>query len=330
MKISYLLCTAAIAGLAVAACGNGKKPTETVTQEVVKVERPAFSGDSAFAFVEKQVAFGPRVPNTTSHQQCGDYLVTMLRQYGAQVTEQAVDLTAYSGKTLHARNIIGSYLPDAVQRILLFAHWDTRPFADQDAETHHKTPIDGANDGASGVGVLLEIARQLQQKLPAVGVDIIFFDAEDYGEPEGTVVMDMGNTWCLGSQYWGRIPHQPDYHAKFGILLDMVGAPNATFYYEGYSRRTAPTILQQIWDNAQALGHGKYFIQKDGFEVTDDHIFVHYYRQIPSVDIIHYDEKRGGFNHTWHTLKDNMSNIDRATLQAVGETVLATVYQEKP
>ena len=214
--------------------------------------------------------------------------------------------------------------------ILKFAHWDCRPYADYDEEKYHHTAIDGANDGASGVGVLLEIARQIKKQSPAIGIDIAFFDAEDYGIPEFYQGNYKADTWCLGSQYWSRIPHVADYKARYGILLDMVGGKNATFYYERYSQRTANNVMKKIWNTAHKIGYGNMFIKENGGEVTDDHIYVNRYRQIPCVDIIHYDTNSNtGFNPTWHTIDDNMDNIDRATLQAVGQTVLQVIYNEK-
>lgn len=177
---------------------------------------------------------------------------------------------------------------------------------------------------------MLEIARQIQQQAPQVGIDLIFFDSEDYGTPdfyEGTYKPD---TWCLGSQYWGRIPHVPDYKARFGILLDMVGGKNATFYYEAFSKQTANNAMKKIWKMADHLGYSNYFIKEDGGQVTDDHVYVNQYRQISCVDIIHYDtQSNTGFNPTWHTLDDSLENIDKATLQAVGQTVMGVIYNEK-
>ena len=213
---------------------------------------------------------------------------------------------------------------------MLCAHWDSRPYADQDDEKYHHTPIDGANDGASGVGVLLEIARQIQLQAPAVGIDIVFFDAEDYGIPDFYKGPYKPDTWCLGSQYWGRIPHISDYKARFGILLDMVGAKGAAFYYEGFSARTANNVMKKIWNTAERLGYGQYFIKQEGGEVTDDHVYVNRFRGIPCVDIIHYDiQGNTGFNPTWHTTDDTIENIDKATLQAVGQTVMEVIYNEK-
>lgn len=325
--------TAFLAGTALLSCGSSPKnqtQAEETTAETSEVQVPAFNADSAFAYVKAQTDFGPRVPNTAAHRACGDYLAGQLEKFGAKVYNQQTDLMAYDGTLLKARNIIGAYNPDSKKRVMLCAHWDCRPYADQDEAANHKKPIDGANDGASGVGVLLEIARQLQQQAPTIGVDIIFFDAEDYGTPDFYEGQHKPDTWCLGSQYWGRIPHVPDYKARFGILLDMVGGKNATFMYEGYSKRTANNAMKKIWNIAEKLGYGNYFIKKDGGEVTDDHIYVNLFRQIPCVDIIHYDmQSDTGFNPTWHTLDDTIDNIDKGTLQAVGQTVMGVIYNEK-
>ena len=214
---------------------------------------------------------------------------------------------------------------------MLCAHWDSRPYADYDADKrNHRKPILGVNDGASGVGVLLEIARQLQQQAPSIGIDIIFFDAEDYGTPYFHKGAYKEHTWCLGSQYWGRIPHEPNYNARYGILLDMVGGKGATFYQEIFSKRTANKQMNDIWNTAHRLGFGSFFPKKEGTEVTDDHVYVYEYRKIPCVDIINYDPHGNtGFGDFWHTMNDNMEIIDRNTLYAVGQTLLDVIYNEQ-
>ncbi len=328
----YLLFWLTSIMLTLTACGISKKNTQEQDKKETypPIQMPQFCADSAYAYIEKQVSFGPRVPNSDAHQQCGEYLASQLEKFGAKVYNQETNLMAYNGAILRARNIIGAYNPDTRKRVMLCAHWDTRPYADSDEKQHHQTPIDGANDGGSGVGVLLEIARQIQQTAPSIGIDIVLFDAEDYGTPQFYEGIDRPNTWCLGSQYWGRVPHVPNYKARFAILLDMVGGKNATFYYEGYSQRTASQPMKKIWNAAQQLGYGNFFIKNSGGEVTDDHIYVHQFRQIPCVDIIDYNpHSNTGFNPTWHTLNDNMENIDKATLQAVGQTVMNVIYHEK-
>lgn len=222
-----LVTTVLLAGTALISCGNSSKKdsgsSEETTENETIITAPAFSSDSAYQYIADQVAFGPRVPNTPAHKACGDYLAKQLERFGAKVYNQSADLIAYDGTILKARNIVGVYNPENKKRVLLCAHWDSRPYADQDKEENHHRAIDGANDGASGVGVLLEIARQIQMQAPAIGIDIAFFDAEDYGIPEFYEGSYKQDTWCLGSQYWGRIPHVTDYKARFGILLDMVG-----------------------------------------------------------------------------------------------------------
>lgn len=333
MKISHILFFAFC--LIMSACGNQTSQTNTneVKRESYTKVSPGFNADSAYMFIEKQVTFGPRVPNTSQHIVCGNYLVEQLKSFGAEVIEQKADLKAYDGTILKARNIIASFDKENKDRILLFAHWDTRPFADQDAsEKNHRTPIDGANDGASGVGVLLEIARNIQSKKPNLGIDIIFFDAEDYGVPEFDrgLFSSSDDTWCLGSQHWSKNPHTPNYKARFGILLDMVGAHDATFLKEYFSKQYAAGTVEKVWRTARNLGHGKYFVDRDGGAITDDHLPVNKNLKIPSIDIIQFDPNTpNGFGDYWHTVNDNMSMISKETLKAVGETVLEVIYLEK-
>lgn len=318
--------------VAVVACSSNKRSVAEADEKrpATQVQVPAFQADSAYHYIETQAAFGPRVPNTAAHRACGDYLAAQLERFGAKVYNQYADLMAYDNTLLKARNIIGAYLPESRKRVMLCAHWDSRPYADYDPDPKkHHTPILGVNDGASGVGVLLEVARQLQQQAPTIGIDIIFFDAEDYGTPTFYRGPYKEDTWCLGSQYWGRMPHVDNYNARFGILLDMVGGRGATFYQELFTKRTASKEMKKIWDAAHRLGYGAFFPKKEGTEVTDDHVYVFNLRQIPCVDIINYDPKGDtGFGDFWHTTSDTMEQIDRATLQAVGQTLLQVIYNE--
>jgi len=311
-------------------CG-GRKPATPKTA----VERPVpvFQQDSAYAYVQRQVDFGPRVPGTAAHRACGDYLVASLAGFGAQVIEQTAQVRAYDGSWLDMRNIIGSFQPDLSRRVLLAAHWDCRPWSDQEPlAEHQRVPVDGANDGASGVGILLEVARQIgaclsdSSHLPAIGVDIIFFDTEDYGTPVWAA--EREDTWCLGSQYWARHPHRAGYRAEYGILLDMVGAKNACFMREYFSDHYAQTVVSKVWNQAEALGYGTWFVNARGGAVTDDHLYVNRLSGIPCIDIIDFDDQRGGFFAQWHTRHDNMDQIDARTLKAVGQTLLAVIYSE--
>lgn len=304
------------------------------SEPLVDLPVPDFQADSAYAFVAQQVAFGPRVPNTEAHVATKEYLVNKLTDFGADVQVQEFEAEAFDGTSLQLSNIIASFYPESRKRILLAAHWDTRPFADKDTERTDE-PIAGANDGASGVGVLLEVARALQQAdtVPRVGVDIILFDGEDYGEPEGQKAPTAENTdrvwWCLGSQYWSENKHEPNYSAYYGILLDMVGAGEATFYQEGVSERVAPSIVEKVWSTAQQLGYNSYFVMKESPEIVDDHLYVNYNGKIPMVDIVEYEPSNASYFADYHhTHADDMDIISRETLKAVGETVLHVVYGE--
>jgi hypothetical protein len=308
--------------------GNGATPS--VTTNKAEIKTPGFNTDSAYQFVAAQIANGPRVPNSEAHKKTAQYLSAKLKSFGANVIVQEADLIAFDGKTLHAKNIIGQFSPEKNDRILLFAHWDSRPFSDHDANTNlYNQPVDGANDGASGVGILLEIARQLNLSPVKPGIDIIFFDAEDYGTPDNQEVSYKPDTWCLGSQYWAKNPHKPNYYARYGILLDMVGAKGAMFYKEYFSTQMAPEVVHNIWQTASKLGYGNYFIFDDGGAITDDHIYVNKHLGIQCVDIIQHDPSTdSGFGFYWHTHNDTMENVDKNTLKAVGQTLLNVLYND--
>jgi glutaminyl-peptide cyclotransferase len=320
------------------ACEGNKKAIHTTSTETTTppptnlVPAPAFQADSAYAFVARQVSFGPRVPNSAAHRACGDFLIQKLKDLGAQVSVQEFESTAYDGKKLKLRNIIGTYNPKAGNRVLLAAHWDTRPFADKDA-SNPAIPNDGANDGASGVGVLLELARTLHtaQANPGVGVDIIFFDGEDYGDANGTAAAQPGyeQTWCLGSQYWANKKHQAGYRATFGVLLDMVGARGARFAIEENSQSIAPQVVNMVWKTAHQLGYSDYFIYAPNGPITDDHLFMTK-GGVPSIDIIDFDPSSpdGTFGKYHHRHSDNMEIIDKHTLKAVGQTLLQVIYNQ--
>lgn len=309
--------------------GSAAKQTAAATK--ADLQTPNFVADSAYHYVAQQVAFGPRVPNTPAHLACADYLAAKLRDFGAEVIVQEAEVRAFDNTRLQIRNIVGQFQPEKSNRIMLYAHWDSRPFADYDPDPARRNEaILGANDGASGVGVLLEIARQLGQHPTHPGIDIIFFDAEDYGQPDHLDLPYQPDTWALGSQYWGKNPHKRDYYARFGILLDMVGAPNAQFYREQYSLQMAPRLVDHIWGIAGELGYGNQFNYGKGGMIVDDHVYVYQHRQIPSVNIIQYEPTSAtSFGHYWHTHKDTMDNIDKGTLKAVGQTVLEVIYREK-
>lgn len=310
--------------LLLVACKNGT-PTETVYEQ----QSPDFNVDSAYTYIAAQCAFGPRVMNSAAHDSCAVYIAEKFKSFGASVVNQDAEGTLYDGTKVQMRNIIASFGLDNPVRIIVCSHWDSRPWADHDVSAdNHRTPIDGANDGASGVGVMLEIARQIQQKMPAVGVDFICFDAEDCGTPEWD---DQGGdhsaTWCLGSQYWAGKYHVDGYTARYGILLDMVGGSNCVFEKEAYSMAYAPSIVDKVWSKAIRLGYGDLFKNVQGGGVTDDHVQVNM-SGIPCIDIIARDANENTFCKTWHTMNDKVSNINKQTLKAVGQTVMEVIYTE--
>ena len=314
------------------ACGNSQKPVNQSTEVKDKqVHVPVFNRDSAYAYVEKQVNFGPRVPGTEAHSACARWMENTMNRFADTVIVQTFKARAYNGNVLRGKNIISSFNVEQKKRVLLCAHWDSRPYADHDPdEANHSKPIDGANDGASGVGVLIETARQFSMQQPDIGIDIIFFDLEDYGPPQDAQ-SGATETWGLGSQYWSRNPHKPAYRARYGILLDMVGVKDATFLMEGFSMEYAPSRVKKIWDIAAGLGYKSYFPQEYGSYITDDHYFINTIANIPTVNIIHLENDPGGgsfFEH-WHTINDNMESIDKNTLGIVGTVVLNVIYREK-
>ena len=307
---------------------NSKQEKVTIKKSKVRIEVPNFNSDSAYFFVERQVSFGPRVISSKAWDQCSKYLTNKLESFGAKVIVQQAPITTYDQKKHTLRNIIGSYSPEKNNRIALFAHWDSRHVADYDT-INTSQPILGANDGGSGVGVLLEIARNINLKNPKIGVDIIFFDAEDYGQPENSKFPTMNDSWCLGSQYWSKNPHKQNYFAKYGILLDMVGGKDAEFWQEGISSYYASNIIKKVWDVAHNIGYSNFFIYKKSPQIMDDHYYVNTITGIPTIDIIEYDPfSKTNFNKHWHTHADNMNNVDRETLKAVGQTVMRVIYSE--
>ena len=318
-----------------------KKATETAETSAPAAapalpKAPVFNADSAYAFTAKQVAFGPRVPNSKAHIACGNWLVAKLKGYGLKVMEQPFEAMTFDGTNIHARNIIAQYQPQAVRRVAIFGHWDTRPFADNDP-TRKNAPMDGASDGASAVAVALEMARVLSLQpdslAPNVGVDFILFDAEDWGYDSGTQadlknqLEGAGDSWCLGSQYWAKHLLPVNYKAEYGVLFDMVGARGAKFSREALSREKARFAVDKIWNTAATLGYTDYFLFNDSPGITDDHVYTNQ-AGIPTVDIIDHrpNNPEQYFPNYHHATTDTMEIIDSNTLKAVGQTVLQVLY----
>ena len=342
--IRYVICAVVVAiVLGFTACKSTIHKTST-DEQLPEPVGPEFDADSAVAFCAKQCDFGPRIMNSTAHDQCGEWIINKFREYGCSVKWQKTDLKGYDGTILHAMNIMASYNPEAKERIMICAHWDSRPWADNDPdEANHKTPVMAANDGASGVAVMLELARILsggeerdstsipntQHPTPNIGVDFVCFDAEDWGVPQWSDVESEGDTWALGAQFFAA--NMPEgYKARYAILLDMVGGEGAVFHKEGMSQKYAPNIVSKVWKAAKTVGFGSYFPDSEGGYVTDDHGPLNMVAGIPAIDIIPYypDCQQSSFGPTWHTVNDTMEHIDKNTLKAVGQTIVQVIYSE--
>jgi hypothetical protein len=327
MKSFFLL----IFSLLFVSCSQGKVEVKsnnagTEKLENVSIVRPVFSSDSAVKFIEEQCAFGPRVPGSKAHAECAEYLYEQLNAYCDVVKRQPFEAQLYNGGKMAGVNLIAQICPDLSPRVALFAHWDCRPFCDNDIEENWHKPVMGANDGASGVAVLLEVARQLKLSGDSIGVDIVFLDLEDYGQPS----FEKGekeDTWCLGSQYLSRNPYYPANYSsrpQWGILLDMVGGKSPEFGFDQVSFHFAESYLRRVWKNARNLGYSKSFVVKESGSILDDHYYLNLHAGIPTIDIIDFNQNRG-FPDTWHTVRDTPENIDKQSLQMVGEVVLFSI-----
>ena len=304
---------------------DSKKATTTVVEKKPAVKIPVFNQDSAYAFIEKQLSFGTRVPGSEGHKACKKWMVSKFKSYGADVIEQDFIAQVYTGESLESTNIIAQFNPKHKDRIILSAHWDTRFIGEEDNDKNLKDkPIPGADDGGSGTGVLIEVARQLQANPIDYGIDIILWDAEDQGSRGSSQP-----TWCLGSQYWSRNKHTKKYRPKYGINLDMIGAKNPRFGQDVFSRQYAGQALDKVWKLAKNMGYSDMFVNVDTGQLTDDHFYVNTMGGIPMIDIINQPHNSTtGFMHAWHTHDDDISVIDKRSLRVVGQVVTAVIYKE--
>lgn len=304
--------------------------SDTTRANAAPVVIPAFNADSAYSFIKTQVDFGPRIPGTKAHEECLQFFLKELQRDSLKVTVQRGTARTYDGKVFQFQNVIASVRPNNPARIVLFGHWDTRPWADLDTINPTK-PFDGADDGGSSAAVLLELGRHLHDHPPAIGVDLVFFDLEDYGQEDG----GSANSWCLGSQYWAKnLP--PNYSPRYGILLDMVGGKNAVFPMEGTSMDYAPDVVNKIWNIAAQLGYGNIFTHDKTVETTDDHLYVNKLAGIPTIDIVDYriqhtsdGTTEGDYPYFHHKHTDSMNVIDTNTLNIIGHVLMTVIYSEK-
>ena len=311
---------------------TGKTARSTFADTISLATAPVFMADSAMNSIIRQCAFGARVPGSAAHEACGDWIVQQFQQYGAVVTEQRTQLAGYDGHQLPCRNIMASVNPEAIDRVLITAHWDSRAWADNDREkSNHHTPVLAANDGASGVAVMLEMARVIPQQELDFGVDFVCFDLEDQGVPQWAEEDDddVFNYWCLGSRHWANEAYATGYSARYAINLDMVGGRGARFQMESFSQQFASPLVNMVWHLAAQLGYGDFFPLRRGGYVTDDHVSVSQFARIPAIDIVpHVSDSHSSFGPTWHTVDDTPENIDPAVLKAVGQTLLQLLYND--
>lgn len=317
--------------LGMTACGGHSKRGGRTADTIALAPCPRFAADSAMQYIVDQCAFGPRVTGSQESQLCGDYIAQQFRRFGAVVEEQEAVVTTYDGSQYTARNIIARVNPNNLDRVLICSHWDSRPWADNDEdENNHHKPILGANDGASGVGVMLELCRLLQQTPINTGIDFVCFDAEDMGTPQWAESDgESSETWCLGSRVWAEQARDNNYKARFGILLDMVGGRGCTFARERVSLQYAQPVVDMLWHLAIQIGYGHYFPLDEGGMLIDDHVNVNRIARVPCLDIVPYfNDGPSSFGPTWHTVNDTPENIDPNVLEAVGQSITQLLYND--
>lgn len=312
--------------LLLASCKQKQPSSASSEVDYTEVATPEFCADSAYQYLADQLGFGFRSPGSQGHEQCALYLARMMRQWCDTVVEQPFTATLWNGEKHQGVNIIGSLNPEREARVLLGAHWDSRSWADHDPdEANHKKPLAGANDGASGVATLMEMARVMSKQRPEVGVDFIFFDLEDQGVPEWANHYEE-DSWCLGSQHWARQPHQPFYQARYGVLLDMVGSTQPRYTREQFSRHYAPGVVDKLWKAAAQLGLSHIFVPMDTDPILDDHLYVNRLARIPMADIVQNSDGCSFFPY-WHTMKDDLDCIDKQSLKLTADVLLKVLYQ---
>ena len=279
---------------------------------------PVFDEEHAFNLLKKQVEFGPRYPGIAAHGATADFIISQLKPHADEVTTQQFSQKV-AGKTIDLKNIIAKFSPDARKIILLAAHWDTRPMADMEVDPVKRAkPILGANDGASGVAVLLELARMFGKQRPDVGVIMVFFDGEDYTPNPPT-----SRYMFLGSKYYAsRLDSKTKQAIEYGILLDMIGDKDLRIHQEINSVQAAPEVVRKIWDTARQLGYSKQFVPEAKYAISDDHLPL-IAAGVKCIDVIDFDYG------PWHTVDDTVDKCSPQSLKTVGDVIACVVYEEK-
>jgi hypothetical protein len=281
-----------------------------------------FDGAAAFRYVEAQLGFGPRIPGSPGHARMADWLDSLSRARADTVVVQRWTHVTRQGDSLPMVNVLARFNPQATTRLLFLAHWDTRPRADAYGSLDPKAPVMGANDGASGVAVLLAMADALRKAPPGIGVDLLYVDGEDYGSFNEGEDQDV----LIGSRYYAA--HLPPGPAPaFAVLLDMIGDKDLRIPTEGYSVSAAPAAVEAVWSVAERLGYGNVFVREEGIPLTDDHIPLQQVG-IRAIDLI--DFSYGPDNAWHHTTLDTIDKVSAASLQVVGDVMMAVLRTHPP
>ena len=297
--------------------------------------RTSFNGEATMSYVKTQLDFGPRVPGSPAARRAGDWIIAQMKQRADTVIVQSWTHVTVRGDTLPLRNILARINPSAAQRVLFLTHWDTRPTADADMTLGNKgLPIPGANDGASGVALLMGIADALKKTKPLYGVDLLFVDGEDYGSFDGynpDSALTKSYDVLIGSTYFANHLPSPNYQPMFGVLFDMIGDKYLQIDQEANSIGAAPEVVSRVWSVADELGYGKYFINVNKGGVTDDHVPL-IKRGLRVIDVIDddycSDDSVGcepGPKNLHHTMGDTFDKVSSRSLQAVGDVAVALV-----
>src|SRR4051812_19503699 len=273
-----------------------------------------FDGQAAFGYIQKQIGYGPRIPGTRAHRQMGQWLDTILRQRADTLVVQEWKHVTAKGDSLPLTNFIARFKPRAEKRILLLAHWDSRPTADSPLSQDSTKPVLGANDGGSGVALLLGVADVLKRTPPAIGVDLLFVDGEDYGD-----FTKAPKDVLIGSRYYGA--HQVGGPPLYAVLFDLIADKDLQIYQEGNSVVGAPEVVELVWDTAKDLGYSGYFISSPRHTLIDDHLELQK-AGIRAIDVVDFDYP------AWHTVYDTIDKVSAASLQVVGDVAVELVRRE--
>jgi len=305
LLVALLACVAPGGGVACGGADASSRATPAAQTE--------FDGAMAIANVRKQTDFGPRVPGTPAHRAAGDWLIAELRMRADTVVVQEWTHTTADGKHLPMRNILARFRAADPKRVLYLAHWDSRPISDRATDPAQALlPVPGANDGGSGVAILLGVADALSKEAPPAGVDLLFVDGEDWGS------FDTMTDVLIGAHYFAEHLPEPGYAPLFGVLFDMVGDEHPVFEQEAHSLSRAPEVVQRVWTTAQRLGYGAAFTNREGISMTDDHVPL-LDKGLRVIDVIDLD-------YPWHhTPEDTADKVSQSALQLVGDVALTLI-----